>query len=405
VIGVRAVSRHQSPIAARHSHRIVSRRSVELAALFALGAKLACAVLTSGTNDADAFYNFGRFVREHGLIAQYRATPEFNHTPLTGWFCALAFGAGNGAGFNFLLRLPGILADLAIVRLLLRRHENTGTPPLWALALLALSPVNFMVSGFHGNVDPVLAWLLVLAALECERGRAARCGLWLGLACNVKIIPLLVAPVFFFHWLARREARPFFFAASAVILAGWALPLLTIPQTFLRNVLGYSSNWGSWGITYWLNQTPLPAFAPAGFGGLTGAELAVMSALKLAIVMAALWLAWRRRALPAAEVWSTLTLVWLVFFVFAPGVGAQYFVWLAPFLAVHSARAFALFTATASVSLFVFYNTISGGLPWWHGHSTAESLPRWVAWSNVAWLALAAILANSLRKSPATPEP
>jgi hypothetical protein len=398
------MSRLQSAITDYHSRLTSSRRFVERAALFALLAKLVCATLTSGTNDADAFYNFGRYIWEHGLIAQYRATPEFNHTPLTGWFCALAFGIAKGAGFNFLLRLPGIVADFAVVRLLLRRHETTGTPPLWTLALLALSPVSFMVSGFHGNVDPVLAWLLVLATLECERGRPAWCGLWLGLACNVKIIPLLVAPVFFFHWLARREVRPFFFAASAVIVAGWAAPLVAIPQTFLRNVLGYSSNWGSWGITYWLNQTPVSAFAPAGFSGLTSAELAVMSALKLVIVIAALWLAWRRRVLAAADVWSTLTLVWLVFFVFAPGIGAQYFVWLAPFLAVHSPRAFAAITAAVSVFLFVFYNTISGGLPWWRGLSTGELLPRWVAWSNVAWLTLAAILIAQFRRRAEPPK-
>lgn len=373
----------------------ISRRAVLIAAVVALLAKLVCAALTSGTNDADAFYNFGRFTWEHGLIAQYRATSEFNHTPLTGTFCALAYGVGHGAGFNFLLRLPGIVADFAVVLLLLRRRETTGTPPMWVLLLLALSPVSFMVSGFHGNVDPVLAWLLVLAALECERGRAARCGLWLGLACQVKIIPLLVAPVLFFHWYARREARPFFLTAAAVILAGWAVPLLAIPQTFLRNVLGYSSNWGSWGVTYWLHQTALPAFAPTGFSGLTGTELAVMSALKLVIVVATLALAWRRRGLPAAEVWSTLALAWLLFFVFAPGIGAQYFVWLAPFLAIHSARGFAAFTAAASVFLFVFYNTISGGLPWWRALSTAELLPRWVAWSNLPWLTLVVILIAS----------
>ena len=377
------------------------RRAIEFAAFAALLAKLACAALTSGTNDADAFYNFGRFIWEHGLIAQYRATPEFNHTPLTGLFCALAYGLGQGIGFNFLLRLPGILADYAVVRLLLRRSEATGTPSQWVLALLALSPVSFMVSGFHGNLDPVLVWLLVLAALECERGSAARCGLWLGLACNVKIIPLLVVPVFFFHWIARRDARPFFLTAGAVIATGWGMPLLVIPTSYLRNVLGYSSNWGSWGITYWLNHTSWPAFAPAGFSGLTTAELAVMTVLKIVIVAASLWVAWRRAALPATEVFSTLALVWLVFFVFAPGIGAQYFVWLAPFLAIHSPRAFAAFTAAASVFLFVFYNTICGGLPWWRGLSTAELLPRWVAWSNVPWLTLTGILVKSGR-SPTT---
>lgn len=375
-----------------------SRRAVEIAALLALVAKLLCAALTRGTNDADAFYNFGRFIWEHGLIAQYLANPEFNHTPLTGAFCALAYGLGKGIGFSFVLHLPGIVADYAVVRWLLRRQGTCGTPARWVLLLLALSPVSFMISGFHGNLDPVLAALLVLAARECERGCAWRCGLWFALACNVKIIPLLVAPVFFFHWLARREARAFFVTASALILAGWAWPLVTIPPTFLGNVLGYSSNWGSWGVTFWLNQTPWPQFAPAGFSGLTPEERGVMTGLKGLIVLAALTLAWRRRTRPPAAVWSTLALVWLVFFAFAPGVGTQYFVWLMPFLALHSAAGFAACTAAASVFLFVFYNTISGGLPWWHGQSTAELLPRWVAWSNVPWLVIVAILATQWRE-------
>jgi hypothetical protein len=93
-----------------------------------------------------------------------------------------------------------------------------------------------------------------------------------------------------------------------------------------------------------------------------------------------------------------------VFFVFAPGIGAQYFVWLAPFLAVASPRSFAAFIVAASVFLFVFYNTISGGLPWWRGLSTAELLPRWVAWSNVAWLTLTAILASWVKRSSAAPK-
>lgn len=378
-----------------------SRPAIQTAALLALLAKLACAALTRGTNDADAFYNFGRFIWEHGLLAQYRATPEFNHPPLTGWYCALIFGLGHGCGFTFLLRLPGILADFAVVQALLRWREASGRPSAGALLLLALSPVSLMVSGFHGNVDGVLAWLLVLAALECGAGRAAWCGLWFGLACNVKIIPLLVAPVFFFHWLSRENARRFFLAASLTILAGWSLPLVSIPAIFLRNVLGYSSNWGGWGITYWLSQTHAAVFAPSGFSGLTATQLAIMSGLKMVIVAAALALAWQRRVLAPAHLFSTLTLVWTVFFVFAPGVGAQYLVWFAPFLSIHSARWFAAITAASTGFLFVFYDTICGGLPWFHGASTAELLPRWAGWSNLPWLALGAFLAVSLCRAVA----
>lgn len=376
-----------------------SRTTIQTAALLALAAKLICAALTLGTNDADAFYNFGRFIWERGLLPQYGSNPEFNHTPATGGYVALIYGLGQGFGFNFFLRLPGILADFAVVRALLRWRESSGQLPTWALMLLALSPVSFMVSGFHGNVDSVLVWLLVLAALECGAGRAAWCGLWFGLACNVKIIPLLVAPVFFFHWLARGGARRFFLVAALTIFAGWAYPLCTMPETFLRNVLGYNSNWGAWGITYWLSQTRAAVFVPTGFSGLTAVQLAIMSALKIIIVAAALGIAWRSRTRAPEHVFATLALVWAVFFVFAPGVGAQYLVWFAPFLLIRAPGWYAVTTAASSIFLFVFYDTICGGLPWYHGASTRELLPEWAGWSNLPWLTLAVFLAVVIRRA------
>jgi hypothetical protein len=382
------------------SQRCVNSRSlIQAAALGALAAKLLLAALTRGTNDVDTFYNFGRFIWEHGLLAQYRASAEFNHPPATGWFCALLYGIGGGLGFHFLLRLPGILADFAVVRLLARRPGDT---PPWALVLLALSPVSLMVSGFHGNVDSVLVWLLALAAIECERGRPGWCGLWLGLACQVKIIPLLLAPVFFFHWMSRRNASPFFTVAALTILAGWSVPLVTIPAIFLHNVLGYGSNWGAWGVTWWLTRTGAAVFAPVGFSGLTTTQLAIMSLLKVVIVGSTLALAWRRRSLPGAAIFTTLALVWTVFFVFAPGVGTQYLVWAAPFLLMQNPRGFALITAAGSAFCFAFYQTICGGFPWDHGVSTAGLVGRWSAWSNVPWLAFVALLAVASRYSSAS---
>jgi hypothetical protein len=364
------------------------RPAVLLAAGVALVAKLYCAATTVGTNDADTFYNFGRFIWEHGLLEQYRATPEFNHTPLVGWFCAGIYGIGQGFAFNWLLRLPGILADFAAVTVLLRWRETEGRPPWWALALFALSPVNFMVSGFHGNVDAVLAWLLLLAAREGARERAAWCGLFFGLACQVKVIPLLLAPALFFFWFARGQGRRFFLTATVTILTGWAVPLLALPDVFFRNVLGYSSNWGSWGLTFGLRSTGWPVFAPVGFLGLTPWQIAIMSTLKWLIIGAALGIGWRRRHRPAAELPATLMVIWALFFVCAPGVGAQYLVWFAPLLLLHTPRWFAAVTAASSVFLAVFYTTISHGLPWNRGVSTADLLPEWAPWSVLPWLTL-----------------
>lgn len=410
--------------------RPLSRPALLLAASLALILKLVCAATTLGTNDADTFYNFGRFIWEHGLLAQYRVTTEFNHTPLVGWFCAAIYGLGQGFAFNWLLRLPGILADFLSVAVLLRWSNNPAadvishqcgqsnqstprpealitSPPITdyfsiSLLLFALSPVNFMISGYHGNVDSVLAWLLLLAARECTRDRAIPCALLFGLACQVKVIPLLVAPAFFFFWLHRGQGRAFFLTASATILAGWSVPLLFLPGPFLHQVLGYNSNWGSWGLTWLLRLTGSPAFAPAGFRDLTATQLAIMSGLKLVIVTAALWLAWRRRSLPATQLPATLTFIWTVFFVFAPGVGAQYLVWFAPLLLLTSARWFAVITTASAIFLFAFYNIISGGLPWYHGVSTIDLLPHWVAWTALPWAALTTFLITAIVSRRAT---
>jgi Glycosyltransferase family 87 len=368
------------------------RAFILVAAFFALAVKLCIAALTVGTNDAESFYNFGRFIWEHGLLSQYRVAPEFNHTPMTGWFCAAAYGIGQGLGFNWFLRAPGIVSDFISVLVLLRWREMAGRPPSWALALFALSPVSVMVSGYHGNVDSVLTCLLLLAVRDCDRGRAISCGVWLGLACNVKVIPLLAAPVFFFFWFSRGRARAFFLPAAACILAGWAVPLIALPRVFLSQVLGYSSNWGSWGIPYALRASGLPLFEPLGFMGLTPGQAMVMALLKCGIIALALWVAWHRRAMPTSAVFSTMAFVWAGFFVLAPGVGAQYLVWIAPFLLVDSAFWYAAVTLASGIFLGVFYQTISGGWPWYRGISTAELVPAWVAWSLLPWGALAAFL-------------
>ncbi len=79
------------------------------------------------------------------------------------------------------------------------------------------------------------------------------------LACNIKIVPILVAPVFIFYWIerGRRAAVSFMGTSGSLMLAGAAWGLINCPAAFLRNVFGYGSYWGTWGVTYWLMQTPV----------------------------------------------------------------------------------------------------------------------------------------------------
>ncbi len=376
------------------------RSLVILLAAAALAAKLYCAKTTIGTSDVVFFYDFARTIHSQGLLAMYRATPFFNHTPLVGWFSEAAYslaGGGDPTGkdkfdFAFYLRLPAIFADFFAVIALLWLREKTGRPDWWALAVFAASPVAFMVSGYHGNVDSVMALGVLLAAVACATDRPALCGLCLGLACNIKIIPLLLAPAFFFLWWHRGKALRFAGPAVLTVLVGWSYPLATIPDIFLKSVLGYGSIWGVWGITYALRLTNLPALRDITLSETTPEQAHIMTGLKLIIVVAALIFAWRRRKAEGLAVFQTLAVIWAVFFVFAPGFGAQYLAWLAPCFLVANERWYAALTATSSVALFAFYTVISHGLPWRQGFTVHKIASQWTGWLVLPWLTLVVFL-------------
>ena len=163
--------------------------------------KMLWALNSAGSVDMVLFYNFGKGVDQYGLTEIYRMDEKFNHTPLTGGFAWLLhrIAGDDKMQFAFLLRLASIIADVAVVGALLRWRAKLGNlPPWWALIVFAASPVSLMISGFHGNVDPIMIALLFLATVAAANERPMLCGLLFGLASNVKIVPIVLSPVFFF---------------------------------------------------------------------------------------------------------------------------------------------------------------------------------------------------------------
>jgi hypothetical protein len=379
------------------------RSFVLLLAFLSLAAKLYCAATTLGTSDVGIFSIFARSIHEGGLIEMYKSTQYFNHTPFVGWFLEAihALSGGNVWVFAFLLRLPAIFADMGAVLTLLWLRDKTGRPAWWALALFAASPVAFMVSGYHGNVDSVMAMFVLMAAAACTTERAILCGLAFGLSCNVKIVPLLLAPAFVFFWWKRGHLVQFGAASALCILAGWSLPLLTIPAVFLKDVLGYGSVWGVWGIPYFLRMSGIAAFGGIAMFEPTRAQSAVMLALKVIIIPSVIVIAWRRRGMESIKIFQTLALVWAVFFVFAPGFGAQYLVWLAPCFLVASESWYAALTLCSSVALFIFYNAISNGMPWMMGFNLLSTASLWTRWLVLPWAVLVCFLIHQTRAARA----
>jgi hypothetical protein len=381
--------------------------------LIGLMLKLVIAFNTFGTNDAVSFYQFGKALNENGLEWTYRHSIPFNHPPLIADYLRAIyqldhrpFFRDNGLTFPFLLRLPGIIADLITVVALcwMTGQDRQFRMPAWALALFALSPVSIMVTGFHGNTDPVMVMFLVLASLFCLRGKSVWCGLFLALSCQIKIIPLLLLPIFFFFWVSRRRAVSFSLPFVLVSLVLWAEPLLKFPALFFKNVLSYGSFWGIWGITYWLRLTNLAMFRMVTFYHFPPMQSFVATLLKLIIIAAVLMIAWRRRNLGERALLDSLAYAWIVFFVFAPGVCAQYMVWLAPFVLVLSPVFYGWLAASSSLFLFFFYNVTAGEFPWYGALSTSNLYTVWTPWSLWPWAVLIAGLIifwkNARRRYP-----
>jgi uncharacterized membrane protein len=377
-------------------------------ALIALFLKLALAFNTVGTNDAVFFYGSAQVISQHGLTWLYQHSIYFNHPPLTGYYLHAIYLLAEqnwcreiGIHFLFLLRLPGIIADFIVVLVLLRMSKpDCGLGlPTWALALFALSPVSLMISGFHGNTDSVMVMFLVCAAFMSLRERPVLCGLFFAMSCQIKIIPLLLCPAFLFFWFARGKGLRFLFSVGLLSAVLWAEPLLRCPGWFLKNVFSYGSYWGIWGVTYCLRLTGFDRFSRVSFFALSPAQNAIVIALKVVIIVTAVMIAWRRRHLAGPALLNSLAYTWIVFFVFAPGVCAQYLVWLAPFVLVLSPALYSWLLAASSTFLFVFYTVTSRGFPWMVSVSMDEVREQWAPWSLLPWTVLVVGLILLSRKT------
>lgn len=144
-----------------------ARRVLVAVIVAGVGLRLLVAATTFGTNDVHYWTEFALGVREYGPIGIYGHldfSAPYNHPPLIGVFL-LVVGpvADAGVSLPLLVRLPACLADGVTCWLVFRWvNERYGMNRALGVAVtLALSPALVIVSGFHGNTDPVFIALLL----------------------------------------------------------------------------------------------------------------------------------------------------------------------------------------------------------------------------------------------------
>lgn len=321
----------------------------------------------------------------------------FPYTPWSLFIPAMMSRLADATGwqFDFVVKLPSCLADgLTTVFIYcglsaLRHTQRTCLG--WSLCW-ALNPVAILTSAFHGNLMAIIPCLVtgaLVATPDFTAGdrRALRLtvsALLVGLAIAMRSFPVLMLPLFLF-FVTRNVREAILFTLAAVYAAGLStLPyLLLAPQTFLREVFGYTGTpdfgWAS------IVRT-LAHLAGGPMVGLHHYQSLLQSS-KLLFLTGYVILLLSLPFFGRGALIRALLLPPLLFFSFYGGVAAQYLIWVIP-LAILARQYFVLaFSAAATATMIAFYalyhpQILFGSFPILIEPTRAVSL--WYAWANGA---------------------
>jgi hypothetical protein len=376
-------------------------------AVGAAALKVYLAATTRGTDDVYLFGVFARMVREYGPIGIYGAPPEtvapYNHPPLSGMMLVLFnFLAEHGVRFETLVRLPATLADL-VTALLLFELIRTRRPPVEAAvgaALFALSPALGIISGYHGNTDPVCIMFTVLAFyLLVVRNAPALAGISYALGLSIKLVPVVAGPLLLYvAWRAgRRHAVKLAGAATAVMVLLWGYALVAYFEPVRTNVIGYAG-YGpkQWGISQFAQWLHVPQGVIEAYAG-PGRFLVLLLSAGLPVL-----LAWRRpdMTLPAVG------LAFALFLLLTPVHAMQYTVWPIAGLYLISIWPATVYSLVAGLLLAKVYSRWSHAYPWnWDQAWSTGMNPAERKFAAIVWLVLLAAVAVGLLPALKRPKP
>ena len=368
--------------------------------MFAL--KLAVAVTTFGSNDIAHWYDFTQGVQTAGPVGIYGLIFEksfYNHPPLMGYFLWVVNRFTDlGIPYSFTIRLASCLADVGSAFLVfeLLRRRGSLYRAVCAGTLVAISPVLFVVSGFHGNTDPVFVFLTLLSVyLLVDRLAPALAGATLALAVGIKIVPFVVVPILLVYAYRQRPRTAAWFAGAFLVVFAltWGPALIGQFDAVRKDVIGYGgvgySLWGVMQFGHWMGDPGWVHFL-AGPGR---SLLVLVCALVPSVAV------WRRPAvvLPAVA-WSLI-----LFLTLATTFGVQYLVWPVAVAYLVSLRLATIYSFTAGAVLIEVYNRWSGGLPWYHAVASAftglEKLLFLVPWFTLVLLSVQATRAIFPRRA------
>lgn len=316
--------------------------------------KFVLAATTWGTADSWIWEKFAHDVKNLGQIGlYYQPYPKasiFNHPPFMANFISAAESLYQSTGLppRFWIRSLCTLADVGTICVIARflrpelHHENR-VRLWWFLA----APATVLLSGFHGNSDPIMMFFVLLTLLLLHEEKAPwLAGLAFGMSLSIKIVPLIFLPVLWLH--LRTPRRIFEYSISAVLLfVVSGLPATAQDAPFiLKRLFGYSGTYGVWG---W--SRALSLIVP------TSSDSIWLSAVgKYALMASLVMVSWWMNRFPRRIALSTqCAVIAMLFLTLTPSFGNQYLAWLLPLLFAIELRWSRIIFASCSLMLMISY--------------------------------------------------
>ncbi len=270
-----------------------------------------------------------------------------------------ALGLRAGLPWEIAGRLVTVAADIALIPLVGRLAGGKNAAA--ARFAYACSPIALMVAVIHGQIEPVALMFLTAAYLAARSGRGGWAGALFGFALSAGTWPIIMLPALLAMLPNWRERINGLVTAGAIPLLFLAtMPLVvSVPWSGLLNAARYLGGVrpivGEWGWTSWMTGGDW-ALAPtaAGIG-----QIVLYSTL-----LAVMWV-WRR-----ADKVDMTSAILLAFLIVTPRMGAQYLLWVVPFLVARPTRFSRTAMAVASLwaGLGYIYLTRFDDVGWWHNH-------------------------------------
>ncbi len=377
--------------------------------------ELAVVKASFGTNDILHWQDFAGAIRQHGPVGIYGAPiprSYYNHPPLMGYVLEVVNGLKDlgipvRISIRTLASVSGVLCALLVFVLV--RKRRTEREALAAGILVAVSPVLFTISAFHGNTDPIFTMLTLGGAyLLVDRKWPGWAGAVIAIAIGVKVVVVVAVPALLVYAaLSGRRVLTRFVGVGLIVFAiTWGPALVFDGAHMVKHVLDYPglglAQWGFMQFGHWAGNPWWVHWAQQPGRLLIVAACGVIPALGV----------WRR---PESVVTAT-ALAFCAFLVVSPAFAVQYLAWAAAASFLLSFWGGVAYNLVAGILLVQIYDRWSGnrffgtfqGVAFYHPMTPHEVVLGMLAWGALlltCWAGVRRIWSEPAPSAVAEPDP